>query len=303
MLKRLLVALLAALPCTAFGQAQPYSIDTVTAANLQRIINFSGGFSAPLLISSGDIKATGNVNVQGTVNSTVNTTPASITNSGVALTANPNVADEVYYDSSRTTDNRIVEAIWFQGAYQIRFKSDSQAAALAALQITGGQAGGVTGITSTSGSGSWAHTGAFSATGASTASTHISTVATGTAPLAVTSTTPVANLTISNHPTVVYCGTTTTCANTALTGSKTVIGSIPGASWASASVTVTLSGASAFSSPTYECYITSHNNTPGATDGVTFYLTKNSGTSFTLNAIPTTATTNTLTVGYSCTGN
>jgi len=136
-------------------------------------------FTTTGIVSAGTVNVTGNVNVQGTVNSTINTNPASITNTGVALTANSNVGDEVYYDSTQTANNRIVEAIWFQGAYQIRFKSDSQATALAALQITGGQAGGVTGITSTSGSGSWAHTGAFSATGTSSA---LHLIGTGTAP-------------------------------------------------------------------------------------------------------------------------
>jgi len=129
---------------------------------------------------SGDVKVTGNVNVQGTVNSTINTLPASITNSGVALTANPNVADEVYYDSTQTANNRIVEAIWFQGAYQLRFKNDSQASALAALQITGGQASGVTGITSTSGSGNWVHTGGFQATSLSVGTNAVKPVFSGT---------------------------------------------------------------------------------------------------------------------------
>jgi len=79
-----------------------------------------------------DVGVTGNVNVQGAISSTINTQPASITNSGVVMTANPNVADLVYYDSTRTTDNHIVEGIWFQGAYQLRMKSDSQAQARAA---------------------------------------------------------------------------------------------------------------------------------------------------------------------------
>src|SRR5882672_9651874 len=88
------------------------------------------------------VTATGNVNVQGTINSTLNTSPAGITNSGVALSAAPDVADVVYYDSTRTTDNHIAEAIWFQGAYQLRFKSDSQSLARAFFTATGGYAAG-----------------------------------------------------------------------------------------------------------------------------------------------------------------
>jgi len=84
------------------------------------------------------VTATGNVNVQGAISSTTNTQPASITNSGVVMTANPNVADLVYYDSVQTTDNHIVEGIWFQGAYQLRMKSDSQAQARAFFTATGG---------------------------------------------------------------------------------------------------------------------------------------------------------------------
>ena len=53
-----------------------------------------------------------------------------------------------------------------------------------------------------------------------------STVATGTAPFVVASTTPVANLTLVNHPKVQSCGTTTSCSNTALSNSRIVIGSV-----------------------------------------------------------------------------
>ena len=68
-----------------------------------------------------------------------------------------------------------------------------------------------------------------------------STVATGTAPLVVASTTPVANLTASNHPQVSYCGTTSTCSNTAETSTRIVTGKI-----ALASGSATISSLTAF---------------------------------------------------------
>lgn len=53
-----------------------------------------------------------------------------------------------------------------------------------------------------------------------------STLATGTAPLAIASTTSVANLTVSNHPKVQGCGTTTACSHSALTGGQIVFGQV-----------------------------------------------------------------------------
>lgn len=112
-----------------------------------------------------DVLVGGNVNVQGTISSTQNTQPASITNSGVALTAAPTVADEIYYNSTYTVNNRTAEHIWFGNCLQSRFKSDNQSTAIVPLSLCGGQGTGITGITSNSGSGVWVHTGNFSATG------------------------------------------------------------------------------------------------------------------------------------------
>ena len=53
-----------------------------------------------------------------------------------------------------------------------------------------------------------------------------STVPTGTAPLAISSTTPVANLTLSNHPRLQNCGGTTTCSASAVTSGQIVYGSV-----------------------------------------------------------------------------
>lgn len=120
----------------------------------------SNGFTV-----TGDITATGNVNVQGTVNSTINTQPASITNSGVALSAAPNVADTLFYNSTYTTNNHIAELIWFGNCLSHRFKNDAQGSAVTPLSVCGGQASGITGITSNSGTGLWSHTGNMNVSG------------------------------------------------------------------------------------------------------------------------------------------
>jgi hypothetical protein len=53
-----------------------------------------------------------------------------------------------------------------------------------------------------------------------------STVPQGTAPFSVSSTTPVANLTVSNHPKVQACGNTPTCSASSVTGGQIVFGTV-----------------------------------------------------------------------------
>jgi hypothetical protein len=53
-----------------------------------------------------------------------------------------------------------------------------------------------------------------------------STVPQGTAPFTVSSSTPVANLTVSNHPKLQACGTTAACSATAVTGGQILYGSV-----------------------------------------------------------------------------
>ncbi len=72
-----------------------------------------------------------------------------------------------------------------------------------------------------------ANVGAVSATGQfTTALGFTSNRATGTAPIIVTSVTPVANLVVAKHPLEQYCGTTTTCSATAQTNGQMVYGSV-----------------------------------------------------------------------------
>jgi hypothetical protein len=97
------------------------------------------------------------------VNSTGNGAVASPTNTGVALSAT--FAAATYYDSARTADNRTADFLWNGGSFSARFKNDAGSSTVTWLSAAGGQASGVSGITSNSGTGAWAHTGTFTTTG------------------------------------------------------------------------------------------------------------------------------------------
>jgi hypothetical protein len=99
------------------------------------------------------------------VSSTVNGLPASITNTGPSLDASPTSASLTLYDSTRTANNKTADVSWFGGVLSLRLKNDAGSSATAALSVTGGQAAGISGITSNSGSGAWTHTGDFAASG------------------------------------------------------------------------------------------------------------------------------------------
>jgi hypothetical protein len=134
---------------------------TVSASS----VSVSGNVAAASVTSAGDITAVGNVNVKGSLSSTANTQPASPTNSGVALGASPTWAIASFYDQSSTANNRTVQILNINGGMYFRFVNDAGSGAVNFMSVLGGSASGVTGIASTSGSGAWAHTGTFSATG------------------------------------------------------------------------------------------------------------------------------------------
>jgi hypothetical protein len=140
------------LPALASAQ---YSGPIYNPAN----VKITGGTAA----FTGTVTTTGNVNVQGNVSSTSNTQPASPTNSGVALNATPNIADVQMFDATQSVNNRTAEWIFFNGAAALRFANDAHSTVVVPFSVTGGSTG-ITGITSNSGSGAWAHTGPFSAT-------------------------------------------------------------------------------------------------------------------------------------------
>lgn len=136
---------------------------TVTAIS---IISFGNATDNPnfTFLGSGVTAVGGNLNVQGNISSASNTSPAGVTNTGIMLVGNPNNADVLMFDSTRTVDNRTCEMIFFQGAQQFRFKNDAGSTAVVWLSAVGGQASGVTGITSSSGTGNWEHTGGLKTT-------------------------------------------------------------------------------------------------------------------------------------------
>jgi hypothetical protein len=92
-----------------------------------------------------------------------------------------------------------------------------------------------------------------------------STLSTGTAPFVVASTTPVANLTLSNHPKLQSCGTTGTCSDTAITGGQVVFGTIT-----LATGTATLTGINpAFSSSaSFNCVANDRTNQANGVKGI-----------------------------------
>jgi hypothetical protein len=99
------------------------------------------------------------------VSSSANAQAPSPTNSGITWGSSPTWAMQSFYDQSNTVNNRSADLLFITGSIKFRFANDARNAFLDVFSITGGQASGVTGITSSSGSGSWVHTGAFSASG------------------------------------------------------------------------------------------------------------------------------------------
>lgn len=119
-----------------------------------------------------------------------------------------------------------------------------------------------------------------------------STQATGSAPLVIASTTTVPNLTVSNHPTVEYCGTTSTCAKTQKTTGFVIFGSVafPTAS------TVTVTSLPFSTSTSYACTASDFTTAAGVVNATTY----TSGASITFTE---TNGVNTDTMFYVCAGN
>ena len=138
-------------------------------------------------------------------------------------------------------------------------------------------------------------TATYTGTGGYSAPVLVSTVATGTAPLTVTSTTTVPNLTLSNHPKEQFCGTTSSCSATAETSPKIVFGSAPLVSGTPS--TVTISGISpAFTATAdYVCTVSA----PGASAATALLgVTNVSASSFTITGPATVSTV----ISYICVG-
>jgi hypothetical protein len=124
-----------------------------------------------------------------------------------------------------------------------------------------------------------------------TASQFTSTLATGTAPFSIASTTPVANLTVSNHPTLVDCGTTSTCSAARKTAALIVRGSVA----LPTAATVTVTSLPFTSSSSYSCTAGDQTNPAGVINATTY----TSGSSVTFTE---TDGVNTDTIRYICVG-
>jgi hypothetical protein len=123
----------------------------------------------------------------------------------------------------------------------------------------------------------------------------VSTKATGTAPLSITSTTPVPNLTVSNHPKVQFCGTTTTCSATAQVTAQIVYGSAALVSGTPSTATITGISPAFTSSTSYVCTLAAQS----AAATALLSVANVSGSSFTITG-PNTVTT---VINYTCSGN
>jgi len=166
---------------------------------------------------------TGNVTVQGTLSSTSNLQPAGTTNSGVAVGGGPNYALAAFYDQTLSPDNRTAEAIFINGGMTLRFKNDAGSQATPWLTGLGGYASGITGITSNSGSGSWAHTGPLSVQSVASGGNNL--VMTGTNSTGVpTLSTAGAAVNISMNIATKGAGGINLQSNTAVTGTLSTTG-------------------------------------------------------------------------------
>ena len=122
----------------------------------------------------------------------------------------------------------------------------------------------------------------------------VSTVATGTAPLTITSTTTVPNLTVSNHPTVQFCGTTTTCSHTAETSPKIVFGSAALVSGAPSTAAVTGISPAFTATADYVCTVTAQS----AAATALLSVSNVSSSAFTITGPATVSTV----INYVCVG-
>lgn len=99
------------------------------------------------------IDANAGLNVLGTLSSTANVNPASITNSGVAIGGGPSYGVINFFDSTKPADNRTWDIIDFQGSLRIRAKNDVGNNVREAINIAGGYATDITSVTINSGVG------------------------------------------------------------------------------------------------------------------------------------------------------
>jgi hypothetical protein len=120
----------------------------------------------------------------------------------------------------------------------------------------------------------------------------VSTVPTGLAPLAITSTTPVANLTLSNHPILDDCGSTSTCSVTQKTAALIVRGSVAFPT----ATTVTVTALPFTGAANYSCTAGDVTTAAGVINATTY--TSGSSVTFTETNGTTTDTMRYICVGF-----
>lgn len=121
-------------------------------------------------------------------------------------------------------------------------------------------------------------------------------VATGTAPFAISSTTPVGTLVVTNHPRIQSCGTSAACSPSLLAASQIVFGSVALVSGTPSTATVTGISPAFTSNSSYKCVLDNQTSAVNNLVAVTSYA---SGSSFVITG-PAVLTD---TIGYVCVGN
>jgi hypothetical protein len=115
---------------------------------------------------SGPVYNPANVSITGgSVFATTPTAPGA-TVGGAQLGAVGGGGSLTFVDPARSAGNKLAYIDWGATNLVFGFAADNGGSGINALTITGGQAQGISGIASNSGSGVWAHTGNFSASGA-----------------------------------------------------------------------------------------------------------------------------------------
>jgi hypothetical protein len=157
---RAIIFLIALIPSIALAQLSP---PPYNPAN----VNITGGKAA----FTGDVSTTGSITSQGNVIATgAASKPVSVTQPSVQMFTGSSGAQTTiaYVNPTLTANNRIAYSQWGGGSNTFvvaGFVNDSFAANLPAIQVSGGNASGITGILSNSGTGSWTHTGDMAVSG------------------------------------------------------------------------------------------------------------------------------------------
>jgi hypothetical protein len=185
----------------------------------------SGNFNPSIYATVASPTFTGSVTIPGgSINNTTVglITPAAIVGTYVAAMGgsspstatslvqnwvNAGIISATFVDSSRSANNHFFNIEWTNSIASFSFENDAVNSSLDFLTASGGFATGITGITSNSGSGVWAHTGGASVSGAFSANSasFSAPLVTGSGGTGVTSSTGTGSVVLSANPT--FAGT------------------------------------------------------------------------------------------------